>query len=498
MPASASELALLTNSQMYEADRLAIIAGCSGVDLMARAGRATAEALMARFAQTPVLVLCGPGNNGGDGFVAARWLRDAGWSAEVALLGTIAGLAGDAAHHAGLWAGELHQLGPRLLEAPRENPFGLIVDALFGAGLSRALEGPARETIVAVRASGLPVIAVDVPSGISGDSGAQFGEVVAPSALTVTFFRKKPGHLLLPGRALCGETVVADIGTPDGVLQAIGSSLYENGPALWLANFPRRRAASHKYDFGKALISAGPFLTGAAQLAAHAALRVGAGLVTVACTPETQMIFATTLPSVMPAPLSDEAALDELLSDVRTNAVLIGPGSGLTSTTRARCLASLRAGKAVVVDADALSIFAGAPEELLNAVTATSVLTPHEGEFKRLFPDLLGDKLDRARKAAARCGCVILLKGADTVIAAPDGRALINGNAPEELATAGSGDVLSGLIVGLLAQGMPAFDATAAAAWLHGETATALGPGLISSDLAPALPRVLQKLIEVI
>jgi NAD(P)H-hydrate epimerase len=486
-----ASLAVLSVAETYAADKAAAAAGVPGAELMENAGRAVAEAVMARWEARPVLVLCGPGNNGGDGFVAARHLAEAGWPVRLALLGAPERLTGDAAHHAALWTGPVEALSAEL---PEGDP--LVIDALFGAGLSRPLEGAARAVLEAARARGLTVVAVDVPSGLSGDSGAVLGETVCPSALTVTFFRKKPGHLLLPGRGLCGEVVVADIGIPEAVLDAAPPRTFENGPELWLAGYPWRTPADHKYRFGHAVVVGGAELTGAARLAARAALRVGAGLVTLACPRAALAIYALSMPSVITAPLDRPQDFAALLADARKNAVLLGPGNGVGEETRSRVLAALDQGKRAVLDADALTSFEGEPGALTAAIVGPTVLTPHEGEFERVFPGLApgGDKLARARAAAAESGAVVLLKGFDTVIAAPDGRAAINANAPAELATAGSGDVLAGLVVGLLAQGLDAFAAASAACWLHGEAARRFGPGLIAEDLSEALPEVLAAL----
>jgi NAD(P)H-hydrate epimerase len=498
---------LLSVAEMARADAAAIGAGVPGAELMENAGRAVAEAIRARHPAHhqpgPVLVLCGPGNNGGDGFVAARHLTAAGWPLRLALLGARERLSGDAAHHAALWDGPVEALTEDLTEEGAEallDGAEVVIDALFGAGLSRPLEGAARRVVAALASSRALVVAIDVPSGVSGDSGAVLGEIAVAAALTVTFFRKKPGHLLLPGRQRCGEVIVADIGIPDRVLAEIAPRSFENGPGLWGAGYPWRGLGDHKYDFGHALVLGGATMTGAGRLAARAALRVGAGLVTVACPPEALPIYALSTPSAIAAPIANEADFDALLADARKNAVLLGPGNGVGPQTRARTLAALGAGKVTVVDADALSSFQDRPAALFEAVSKAAagpcVLTPHEGEFRRLFPDLEGDKLSRARAAAARSGAVVLLKGADSAIAAPDGRAAINANAPAALATAGTGDVLAGLVLGLIAQGMTSFDATCAAVWLHGEAGAACGPGLIAEDLSEALPGVLRKLGE--
>ncbi|MHA1601338.1 MAG: NAD(P)H-hydrate dehydratase [Alphaproteobacteria bacterium] len=487
-----NDQAVLTVAEMARADAAAIAGGVPGRTLMDNAGRAVADAIRVHFSPCSVLVLCGPGNNGGDGFVVARYLSDAGWPVRVALLGRREALHGDAAAHAALWSGEIVPLTDDVTNEIASA--GMVIDALFGAGLSRSLNGAARIAVEAVAAAGLPVVAVDIPSGITGDDGVVLGDCAVRADLTVTFFRMKPAHLLLPGRSHCGDVVVADIGIPPAVLGDINPRTFANSPALWVARLPRRLPESHKYDFGHAVIVGGEVMTGAARLAARAALRVGAGLVSLVCPPAVLPVYAQASPSVITLPMETLAEFQDLLKDPRKNAVLIGPGGGIGSTTRKQVAAALGAGKAVAIDADALTSFADRPDELFQAGAGRCVLTPHEGEFARLFPDLTGSKLERARAAAQRSGAVVLLKGQDTVIADPDGRAVINGNAPPDLATAGSGDVLAGFIVGLLAQGLESFPAAAAAAWLHGAAGAALGRGLIAEDLPEVLPKVFRHL----
>jgi ADP-dependent NAD(P)H-hydrate dehydratase / NAD(P)H-hydrate epimerase len=486
-PKSWAAHALLTPRQMGEADRLTIAGGVPGIDLMENAGRAVADAVSRRFSPRPVAVLCGPGNNGGDGFVAARILAERGWQVRLALLGDRAALKGDAASAAVRWPGKIEPLVPAMLDGAE-----LAIDAIFGAGLARPIEGVAAQVVAALDERRIPVVAVDVPSGVDGASGEIRG--AAPqAALTVTFFRRKPGHLLLPGRLLCGETILAQIGIAPAVLDAVAPDTVANYPAWWLDDFPQATPAGHKYGRGHALVVGGAQMTGAARLAARGAARVGAGLVTVAAPQPAFPIYAASLTGVIVAPIAGAADLDALLADKRRNAALIGPGAGTGHETRDAALKILAAGKAAVLDADALTVFAGKPADLFDAINSPMVLTPHEGEFARLF-DTSGSKLDRARRAAAASGAVIVLKGADTVIAAPDGRAAINENAPPTLATAGSGDVLAGLVLGLLAQGMPAFEAAAAGVWLHGAAAHAFGAGLVAEDLIKTLPAVLARL----
>ena len=483
-------LALLTSAQMARADAAAAAAGVPGRTLMEAAGHAVAAACQARWSPRPVTVLCGPGNNGGDGFVAARHLAQNGWPVRVALLGPRGRLKGDAAHHAGLWSGPVEPLLPQALDGS-----ALVIDAVFGAGLARPLEGEALATVEALSERRIPCLAVDLPSGIDGDTGAVLG-AAAMAELTVTFFRKKPGHLLLPGRMHCGAVLCAEIGIPESVLNGIGPDCFENGPALWLDRLPRPRLDDHKYRRGHAVILGGAEMTGAARLAAEATRRVGAGLLTILAPPEAVTIYALAAPGHLVRPLPADGAIPEaILGDPRVTAMLIGPGAGLEEGTRNRVLAALAAGKPLVLDADALTVFSRRPADLFAAVTDADILTPHDGEFSRLF-DASGGKVQRARAAAATAGCTILLKGADTVVAGPGGGAVINANAPAELATGGAGDVLAGMILGLRAQGVPPQEAACAAAWLHGAAACAIGPGLIAEDLPGALPAQLASLFR--
>lgn len=484
---------LLTTEEMARADRLTIEAGTPGLALMEAAGAGVADEVWRRYPDAgTVVVLCGPGNNGGDGFVAARLLAERGYRVRLALLGQAERLAGDAATMAARWSGRVEALEPDMAERGE-----VIVDALFGAGLTRPVEGPVAGIVAAVNRAGRPVIAVDVPSGLDGSTGEARGACVRATA-TVTFFRRKPGHLLMPGRELCGPVRVVDIGIDADVLGEIAPRAFVNGPALWQAAFPALARDGHKYDRGHALVvSGGPSSTGAARLGARGALRVGAGLVTLASPQAAFAVNAAQLTAIMIAPFAGAAGLSRLLEDQRRNAVLIGPGAGLGAGTREKVLRVLASRAATVLDADALTSFEGAAAELFSAISGRNgpvVLTPHDGEFGRLFPDLEDARLGRARHAASRSGAIVLLKGADTVIAAPDGRAAINDNAPRWLATAGSGDVLAGFVTGLLAQGMPAFEATAAAVWLHGAVGDVLGRGLIAEDIPEALPGVLQAL----
>ena len=461
-------------------------AGTAGTLLMQNAGEAVAREIKRRFTPRPISVVCGPGNNGGDGFVAAAALAQSGWPVRVALLGDVETLRGDAQYHSRRWRGAIEPLTPAVVENAE-----LLIDALFGTGLNRALDPMVGDVLAYATRRAFPIIAVDIPSGILGDSGENIG--AAPAVCTVTFMRKKPGHLLLPGRDACGEVVVADIGIPQVVLNSLAVDTWENTPALWRAELPQWQSNINKYGRGHALLYGGYPMTGAARMAARAAARSGAGLTTIAVPEHAFAIYASALTSIMAQPLARDEDFPQLLADSRYTAFSIGPGAGVSDATRLRALSMLKTGKPVVIDADAISVFSSRPEELFQAIRGACVITPHEGEFKRIF-DVSGDKLARARQAAHRSGAVVVLKGADTVIAAPDGRAIINSNAPSTLATAGSGDVLGGFILGLLAQNMDAFPAAAAAVWLHGAAAAGFGAGLIAEDLPDLLPAVLHHL----
>ena len=487
LPWTQSHLALLTPAQMGEADRAAEAAGVAGPVMMEAAGGAVAVAVGERWAMRPVTVLCGPGNNGGDGFVVARHLAAAGWPVKVALLVPREKLSGDAARAASLWKGGLAPFTPDVLDGA-----GIVIDALFGAGLSRPLEGQAAVLVEAITARGLPVCAVDVPSGLDGATGMVRG-IAAAADLTVTFFRKKPGHLLYPGRGLCGEVRVINIGTPPTVLDSIGPDTWENGPGLWRDVYPWPQPDTYKYKRGEVLVLGGEAITGASRMTALAAARAGAGMVTLAAPTPVWSVYATALTQAIVLSFAGPAGWQSLLADARRNVIAIGPGAGVGAQTRQYVTAALATRRATVLDADALTAFAEAPDALFSAIDGPCVLTPHAGEFVRLF-HFDGDKLSRARAAARQSHAVVLFKGPDTVIAAPDGRAIINANAPPQLATGGSGDVLTGIIAALMAQGMAPFLAAAAGTWLHGAAAAEFGLGLVADDLPDVLPAVLRNL----
>ncbi len=488
------QLTLLTPDEMGRADQLAISDGISGYTLMKTAGDALFQAICANWPNARnIVVVCGPGNNGGDGFVVAQSLKTSGFHVTLGLLGNPNALSGDAALAYADWSGDT-----RAADELNFNEADLLVDALFGAGLARPLTGAAATLVDAMNSADAPILAVDLPSGLDGRTGKADGPFIK-AARTVSFFRKKPGHLLLPGRDACGPVEIADIGIPGSAVARLGITLFENTPPLWQHVFPRQDAQSHKYTKGHALIVSGPeFQTGASRLTAKAALRTGAGLVSIAGAPEALRIHAAHLTAIMLKPLSAETTLEHILSDERLGTIAIGPGLGLSPDAQELVQTVCLSKRRLVLDADAITLLAedrSRAFQRLSDCAEPPILTPHEGEFKRLFPDSVEtSKVERARKAAQISNSVIVLKGADTVIAAPDGRAAINTNAPHWLATAGSGDTLTGIITGLRAQNMPAFEAACAGVWLHGEAGLNAGPYLTADDLEDGLWTALKAL----
>lgn len=491
--------ALLTPAEMGRADRLAIASGPhDGYGLMLNAGRAIAAEILQRYpAATGFDVLCGPGNNGGDGYVVARLLAERGLQVRVWALGKpkAGGDADKARRDCPLDAAPLADFVP--------DAGWVVVDALFGAGLVKPLEGVASTAVERVHQAGCPVVAVDLPSGISGESGQVMGAAFKAD-ITVTFFRMKPGHLLMPGRSHCGEMAVADIGISPRVLEEIGPRAFRNWPELWAEVLPVPEADTHKYRRGHVgVMSGGPSATGAARLAAMGAARGGAGAVTLLSPSSAVLVNAAHLTAIMLRRADSVDDLSDFVKERRPAAFVLGPGAGVTHHTRTHALEllAMQGGPALVLDADGITACAETPDTLFAAAEASAglVLTPHEGEFGRLFPHINAEnvpsKLDRARRAAERAHGVVVLKGADTVVAAPDGRAVINANGAPWLATAGSGDVLAGLIAGLIAQGMPMFEAACAAVWIHAEAGSSFGPGLIAEDLPGLVPGVMRELL---
>ncbi|MFK3776541.1 NAD(P)H-hydrate dehydratase [Agrobacterium sp. NPDC089420] len=485
---SLSQLFLIDPVVMARIDAAAGQSGIPLYDLMERAGQAVAAAALRHYPQAlRFVVLCGGGNNGGDGYVAARVLLQCGAAVAVHHLGDAGALKGDART-----AFERSGVMPLPLGDYKPLAGDVVIDAVFGAGLSRDIPRELALVIEAVASIKVPVLAVDLPSGLCGRRGMPLGASFRAER-TVTFMARKPGHLLMPGRALCGTIEVFDIGIPSRVLDAHAGSVAENDPLVWRHALPHADMETHKFRRGHLTVFSGPaHATGASRMTALAALKAGAGIVTIATPKAALDVLSVTLTAVMNTPMDNGDDLQDWLDDGRHGTFVLGPGFG--DLEKARQFVSMLGDRAVVLDADAITAFKDHKEALFARVTSGTgkfVLTPHEGEFARLFPDLVKDaglsKIERAQVASARSGAVLVYKGADTVIASPDGRALVNTNAPASLATAGSGDVLAGIIGALLAQGAPAFEAAAAGVWLHGEAGHRAGAGMTAEDLAHAV-----------
>lgn len=481
---------VLSVAQMREADRLAVAGGVRGYELMISAGQSVAHVVNEHYSGRPVLILCGPGNNGGDGFVAARFLEEAGHEVTVMASVPVRKYKGDARLACRDWGGAVHDFAAR----PDMPPETVVIDAVFGTGLAKPIGGAVASLFAAIRAARWPVVAVDIPSGVCGDTG-RADPATLHAAHTVTFFRKKTGHLMMPGMALCGRVGVYDIGIPRTVLEDTGFTLLEDDPAWWRAALPGLRADGHKYNRGHVVVLGGARMTGAARMASEAAMRMGAGLCTIAAPESAAAVYKRGAAHVLYEPLSQMRDFAASCADPRRNAIVMGPGAGLDDVAglREAVLDMLALGRPAVLDADALTCFSEEPEALCRALHERCVLTPHEAEFARLFGAGEDAKVSRAVAAAEKAGAVILLKGPDTVIARPGGAPpAVNIHATPWLATAGAGDVLAGMIAGLLAQGMDAFPAACAAAWLHGEAGLRAGPGLVAPDLIAAIPAILR------
>ncbi|MEP3419814.1 MAG: NAD(P)H-hydrate dehydratase [Lentilitoribacter sp.] len=488
---------LLTPEQMSTADALMIKSGIVGIELMKCAGAFVFDVLRQHFPNAKtVLVVAGVGNNGGDGFILAELLKKNGYDVAVTIIGDDTKIAGDAR-----LAFDTISQGIQLIKNPDLEVYDLIVDGIFGAGLKREVKGDFADIIHAINASATDVLAIDLPSGINGQTGQVSGCAIKAQA-TATFFRYKPGHVLFPGRELSGKVYLGQFGITQKVLGQISPRLNLNTPALWQDHYPILKATGHKYSRGHALsVSGGLDKSGAARLMAKAALRMGAGLVTIACPSETMSAHAARTDAIMLTKMDNEDELSNILDDKRINAVCVGPGLDPNEQTRSFVKIILNTDKSVVLDAGALSAFSDKPSTLCGLIRTRSsptILTPHDGEFERLFPELIStqDKVKRTKVASETSSATVVLKGPDTVIAKSSDNAAITNNAPPWLATAGSGDVLCGLIAALLAQGMPEFEAACTGVWFHGEAGTQAGPGIISSELEKALKTVIENVYQ--
>ncbi len=487
---SASSHLLLSAAEMRRVEEAAIAAGRSGFALMQEAGKGVAGILRRDYdARRSAIILCGPGNNGGDGFVAATELRRVGWRVVILADRERAAYRGEAGEAVALWVGEIRPLTiAALRDALAEEPRALILDALFGIGLTRDLDRRYGEIMDLAKIAGRPIIAIDIPSGIDADSGALRGFAL-PATRTITFGWAKPGHFLAPGEGHTGLLEILPLGFRPEWGKASGAKLWRNDPDLWREDHPYPQAEDHKYSRGLGLILARSAMFGAGLLAARAARRIGAGMIAMGAPTAIHSALIAAQPGLIVKKLESGEDVPALLAEPRYRAILVGCGSPADGEARAMALGALAGDPPVIVDGGGLSAFAEKPGDLFARLRPDCVLTPHDGEFAALFPDLavLPDRLQATRAAAERSGACVLRKGRISLFAAPDGRAVIAPPAPADLATAGSGDVLAGILLGLMAQKMPSFSALGAALFAHGAAARHCGPRLIAEDLPEAL-----------
>jgi NAD(P)H-hydrate epimerase len=483
---------ILSNEQMANADRITMDSGIDGFGLMQNAGNSASSIILERYKPCKVMIMCGPGNNGGDGFVIAQRLLENGFTVDVASLIKIENYKGDALLAAKQYKGEIFNFSD--LEIKN---YDLVVDALFGTGFSKELDKELQNIFIKIKQASIPVVAIDIPSGVNGSTG-EASNNCCNADLTITFCRKKIGHVLMPGMEKCGEIIICDIGIPDASVQKAGYSLIENNPLIWQEYFKPKQRSDNKYNYGHCVIFGGSKLTGAARLAARSAMRIGSGLCSISCNKDASIIYRTAEPHVMINDWDHCSEFIDFIDDPKKNAVLIGPGAGvdlgddLVNVIKKTCRLE---NKKVVLDADALTVFQNKEEELYQFLHKDCILTPHDGEFSRIFPDLINkNKIEKAIMAAKLSGANILLKGADTIIAEPEGRIVVNNNGTADLATGGSGDILAGLIIGLLAQRIPAFEASCLAAYIHGRAAQIIGHGLVATDIPDKIPEILSEM----
>ncbi len=475
---------ILTAEQICKASALTIEAGTTAKELMHSFGHEVTDLIRSLYKRQPVLILAGPGKNGSDGLVIANHILEQRWPVRVCFIGNVDELSTEAKAAYEKYPWEILSLSE--LGQIEED---LIIDSLFGSGLNREIASPLSDLIHDLNQSSKQIISLDIPSGIGSESGQILG-MAFKATHTISFLRPKFGHLLFPGKAHCGQLHLINSGILEATVSALRVKYWQNEPFYWRSLFPRPKTSDHKYSRGHALIFGGDRMTGAARLTARAARRTGAGLVTIASHDQVRSVYQYDTGVIV----DSWENWDKLLNDPRIGTVAIGPGAE-TTMLKSYVISLCKYKKRMVLDADVLTAFSNERDFLFQNIQSNSVLTPHEGEFRKLFPELIDAPIGRvqqALEAAKQSRSIVVFKGNQTVIAAPDGRAFFNNGAPPTLATAGTGDVLTGIITGLLAQGVPAFEASAMAVWIHGEAAKQFGAGLIAEDLPDLLPSVFE------
>jgi len=459
-------------------------------EFMERAGHEVFKLIENNFTKKQsVIVLCGPGNNGGDGFVVARYLMEEGYKVKVYTFANKDNYIGDALEALKNFKGVIKALSFFNLEKK-----ALIVDALFGIGLKRKIKGRLKKIFQQIKKSNNPVVSVDIPSGISSSDGKILGSAIK-ATFTVTFHRKKAGHVLGDGKEFSGKLSVVDIGFSNKKMK---NRYIENSPHLWVKYFPWKKISGHKYSRGRVVVHGGQKeFTGATILSAQAALRTGTGSVKIICSKNTLQIYSLKFPSVLKTEINNIYQLEKFLKKEKITSILIGPGAGSNKKVKEIVKLILRKVKYAVIDADALTCFKNDLKSLYNLLDKNKIITPHLGEFHRIFPTIKKklNNVDKVLIATKLTKSNIVLKGSSTIIISYDKKIIINDHSSSELAVIGSGDVLSGLIVSLVGdKKMSPFLAGCAATWIHGDIAKKYGKGLIAEDIVKGIPAALKRL----
>jgi len=482
---------ILTNEEMAEADQMTIASGVPSIELMENAGKAVFNNIPIKNIDR-VLLLIGPGNNGGDGFVVARLLIEIGISVDIFFYNN-----GKISNDCKINKDKIDSQS-FISEIRNYSSYSYVIDALFGTGFTRKIPSQLEKIFSIVKKNKIPVYAIDIPSGINGNSSIVNGDCLE-CVKTITFFNKKKCHYLYPGKNFCGEVIVEDIGIKTDVFKEMMPKIRNNNPELWIKEFPFPSSFDHKYSRGLLIINCGPiYKTGAARLAGRSAMRVGAGAVKLICDDEAAKVLEPQISVELISVVKEKNEIQQIFKDRKVSSILVGPGNGVNDETKSRTLLALAFVKHVVIDADAITCFEKNPKELFVDTYPHTILTPHEGEFRRLFGDEIAsieDKVVKTVEASKLAGSIVVLKGADTIIANPEGQAVINSSEAPYLATAGSGDVLAGIIASLVGDNkMSAFNAACAGTWIHSKLGELIGAGLIAEDLIDNIPLIIKKL----
>ena len=475
---------ILSSKQVYEVEKNIK----PSFDLMNNAGKLSAKYINKNLPKKNILVLCGTGGNGGDGFITGNELKKYKWNVTISIIGDIEKITGDS-----LKAYKKLKIKNTNFNDINLDNIDYVIDAIFGIGLNRNLDNEYIKTIEKINNKKLPVIALDIPSGVNSDNGT-ISNATFNCFLTLTYSAYKLGHYLLPSAEKCGKIVLLDIGIPKPLIKNTKPVINLNSPSIWKDKIVWPKVNDHKYSRGCIVIIGGPKeMTGAARLAAKAAQRAGSGIVILACDKNSSDIYYRTLTSQIVKSYRNIPELKNIIKDKRINSVVIGPGLGINNKNVVKNV--LKHSNNIIIDADAITCFQNDIKSFKDLIrNKTVILTPHEGEFKKLFPNIKGNLVDKAIYAAKKLNSIIVLKSANTIIASQNNHVILNKYGSRWLATAGSGDVLAGIIGALLSNGMDAFHAAAFGVWIHSSAGIYFGPGLIAEDISDLIPKIYKKI----